>query len=252
MTIDGKLELVVVGDSGNHGAYGLVDPDTGVTGEQGLLPLGDASDDLEGIAVRGERLYGLTSGGWMRVWKRTDRGFDLVEGPYPIGQVDVDLPHQHATHEKRVIGNGVACGAQAMNCGHDFEGLALAAEPSAGACVGFAAAKADGTLDCLVERDGKLAIDLMRRIAVARPGMLADCTFADGTLWAGTNIFDLNSIYQVEGWQDPTHAKVIRLGAVGPGNSEVIAVRGDVVYRMSDTNGTPSAMAKFRCRPPSG
>jgi hypothetical protein len=70
-------------------------------------------------------------------------------------------------------------------------------------------------------------------------------------LWAGGNVLGLNAIYRIDNWQDPAHAKVAKLGSVGIGNSEVIAVRGDIVYRMSDTNDAPSMMAKFRCRPAS-
>jgi hypothetical protein len=150
MTIDDKLVLVVVGDSGNHGAYGLVDPETGATTEQGALPLGDASDDLEGVSARDSLLYGLTSGGWMRVWKRVDHGFALVAGPYAIGKMDTGLAKQHQLHETPVTSDGIACDAHAFNCGHDFEGLALlASPPAAGSCVGVVVAKADGVVDCL-------------------------------------------------------------------------------------------------------
>src|SRR5262245_32682717 len=40
LTIEGKLALVVVADSGNQGDYVVLDPDTGATREQGKLPLG--------------------------------------------------------------------------------------------------------------------------------------------------------------------------------------------------------------------
>ena len=66
-----------------------------------------------------------------------------------------------------------------------------------------------------------------------------------GVLWAGANIFGANTIYRIENWEDPVQAKVTELGPVGIGNSEVLAVRGDIVYRMSDTNGAPSLMAKW-------
>src|ERR1044071_5661247 len=49
LAIDGKPALLVVSDSGNAGAYGLIDPDTGATTETGKLPLSDdVSDDIEG------------------------------------------------------------------------------------------------------------------------------------------------------------------------------------------------------------
>src|SRR5438128_5226815 len=37
LVVDGKRVLVTMGDSGQHGAYGLIDPDDGSTLEQGKL-----------------------------------------------------------------------------------------------------------------------------------------------------------------------------------------------------------------------
>jgi hypothetical protein len=42
---------------------------------------------------------------------------------------------------------------------------------------------------------------------------------------------------------------VVPVAQLGSGFPEVIAAHGDVVYRMSDTGGSPSMMAKFRCTP---
>ena len=223
--------LIVVSDSGNDGAYAILDPETGDTREQGKLPLGAASDDIEGLAARGDKLYGLTSGGWMRVWRRDGTGFALVDGPYPIGTGDM------------------VCKADKGNCGYNYEGLCLAPLGGDG-CTGFAASKTDGHLYCLTVGEHGLVVDPARSIAVARPKHLGDCTFGDdGTLWIGGNIFSGNAIWRVDGWRDPAHAKVVAIGNFGIGNAEVIAVRGDVLYRMSDTNSAPSLMAKFRCRP---
>jgi len=78
---------------------------------------------------------------------------------------------------------------------------------------------------------------------------MADCAFSDdGKLYAGSNLFDLGNVYRVDGWQDPSTAKVTRLAAIGVGFPETLAVRGDVFYRMSDTGGAPSLMKKYRCR----
>ena len=66
LEIDGALALVVVSDSGNDGAYGIVDPETGKTREEGKLPLGKAGADIEGVAAKAGLLYGVTSSGWMR------------------------------------------------------------------------------------------------------------------------------------------------------------------------------------------
>ncbi|HEU4614928.1 MAG TPA: hypothetical protein VFS15_22705 [Kofleriaceae bacterium] len=230
LTIDGALALVVVADSGNDGAYAILDPDTGETREQGKLPLGGGDDDIEGLAAHGDRLYGLTSRGWMRVWRRHGKGFELVEGPYAIGQ-DSD---------------GTSCAAK-KGCPIDYEGLALAPEPHG--CAGFACSKGDGHLYCLTEQGGHYVVDRARRIAVtSRKGQLADCAFDErGTLWAGNNVFGLDQVYRIDNWQAPEAAKVVSFNAFGVGFPEVIAARDGVIYRMSDTGGAPSLLGKFRC-----
>ena len=247
LVIDGKPALVVVGDSGNHGAYGVVDPETGATIETGTLPLStEAGDDIEGVSARGDKVYGLTSAGWMRVWQRKGKGFELIEKPYPLGPVDLpDTKNKH--HPPK--GDGMVCNAHVVNCGRDYEGLCIAPAPREGACVGFAASKADGHLYCLTDEAGKLVVHHDRAIAITRPGALADCAFGDDdTLWAGSNLFDLGNVYRVSGWEDPANARVERIGSLGVGFPELIAVRGDVVYRMSDLGGSPSLMARYRCR----
>ena len=247
LVIDGKPALVVISDSGNHGAYGIVDPDTGATIETGTLPLStEAGDDIEGVSARGDKVYGLTSAGWMRVWQRKGKGFELVGAPYALGPVDLPDTKNDARAPK---GDGMVCNAHVVNCGRNYEGLCLAPAPRAGACLGFAASKADGHLYCLTEEAGKLVVHHDRAIAITRSGALADCAFGDDdTLWAGSNLFDLGNVYRVSGWEDPANARVERVGSLGVGFPELIAVRGDVVYRMSDLGGAPSLMARYRCR----
>jgi hypothetical protein len=219
MTIDGKLAMVVVADSGNDGEYVVLDPETGDTREQGKLPLGKGGDDVEGLAEHGGKLFGLTSAGEMRVWQRNGKGFELVDGPYSVGD------------DSRL----------------NYEGLALAAKPQAG-CAGFACSKADGAVYCLGEHNGRYAIDEARRIDITKDGALADCTFDErDQLWVGNNVFGSDQVFRVDGWADPASAKVVATNAFGVGFPEVIAVRGDVIYRLSDTGGAPSLMAKFRC-----
>jgi outer membrane protein assembly factor BamB len=247
LVIDGKPALVVISDSGNHGAYGIVDPDTGATLETGTLPLStEAGDDLEGVAARGDKIYGVTSAGWMRVWQRKGKGFELVGAPYALGPVDLPDTKNEARAPK---GDGMVCDPHAVNCGRNYEGLCLAPAPRAGACLGFAASKADGHLYCLTEEAGKLVVHHDRAIAITRPGALADCAFGDDdTLWAGSNLLDLDHVYRVARWEDPANAQVERVAALGVGFPEGIAARGDVVYRMSDLGGAPSLMARYRCR----
>jgi len=250
ITVDGKPALLVIGDSGNAGAYGIVDPETGATGETGKLPLSpEASDDLEGIAARGDRIYGLTSSGWVLEWQRQGRGFALVAGPYPLGPVDLPDARHGAGHGKRPpAGDGMVCGERAINCGRDYEGLCLAPAPRSPGCIGFAASKADGHAYCLSEEAGKLVVHRDRAIAVSQPGALADCAFGDdGALWLGDNLFGLGRVYRVAAWDEPARARVELVGALAIGFPETLAVRGDLVYRMSDMGGAPSAMARWRC-----
>jgi hypothetical protein len=248
LELDGKPALLVVSDSGNHGAYVIVDAETGATLESGALPLStEASDDIEGLAARGGEFYGLTSSGWIRVWRRRGQAFELVGKPYPLGPVD--LPDdKHNDHPPK--GDGMVCPGPGINCGRNYEGLCLAPRPPKDACVGFAASKADGHLYCLTDEAGKLVVHRDRAIAVARPGVLADCAFSDdGTLWIGNNLFDLGNVYRVAHWDDPSHASLTRVGALAVGFPEGIAARGDVVYRFSDMGRAPSLMARFRCPP---
>jgi hypothetical protein len=245
LSIDGKPGLLVISDSGNDGAYTIVDPESGATLEQGKLPLG--ADDLEGIAARGGRFYVITSPGWMRVYERKGAGFAILDGPYPLGPVDIE-DKGGGMGDKPPKGSGMVCAAKHVNCGRNYEGLCLAPGPVSGRCVGFAASKADGHLYCVVESAGKLAVEYSQSIKIARPGTIADCAFSDdGRLYVGSNLFDLGNVYRVTGWEDPARAKVARLGSLLIGFPETLAMRGDVFYRMSDTGGSPSAMKKFRC-----
>jgi hypothetical protein len=247
-TIDGKAMLVVISDSGNDGAYGLVDPETGATTEQGKLPLGDAGDDIEGAATRiiegTQQLVTLTSAGWVREYTRTKTGFALIRDAYPLAPKETDW----------------VCGKNRGNCARDFEGLCLSWQAStqlqvrdrwaADLCVGFAASKTDGALYCLTTTDdGTLAID-KRAVEITGRKKMGDCAFdLNGRqLYTGNNIIGLFDVYRVDGWDVPATAKVVELGKMGTGNPEVIAVRGKDFYRMSDTGGAPSYMWHYRCK----
>jgi len=234
---DGKPTLIVVGDSDNDGAYELLDPDTGAVLEDGKLPLGQgASDDIEGVAFAAGAIWSLTSAGSVRTWLSAPdggAGFAGPGGPYPIS------PKRRFT-----------CSPMRSNCGKNYEGLCLQDDDQA-RCVGFAASKADGRLWCVVlDGAGKIAIDPSLSIPVARPGQLADCSFSsDGKiLLAGANAFGADRVWRVDGWRDPAHARLVDLGALGPGFAEVVvAGPGGVVYRFSDLGGAPSLAGKFRC-----
>jgi len=232
LTIDGALRLVVAGDSGNHGAYGVIDPDSGKTLEQGQLPLNGSTDDIEGLAARGDRLFGVTSPGWILEWKRSGNGFALVAGPYALGPVD--LPAHAGRGDKPPKGIGMVCDGTSSNCGRNYEGLCLTEH------AGYVASKADGHL-YPVTGDDQLVVERAGAIAVADPGHLADCAYDAGTLYVGNNLFGLSTVSRV------VDGKVRPIASIGAGFPEVLAVRGDVFYRMSDTGSTPSLMSKFRC-----
>ena len=255
-TIDGAPAIVIVSDSGNHGAYELLDPATGTAREHGVLQLGTgASDDLEGASTVDDVLYGLTSSGWVRAWKRdhVNHRFILVDGPYAIGAVGKGQP---------------ACEGTGINCGLNYEGLCLRPKDSrnrycSSECIGFAAAKATGDLVCITLGDNpdvrqevlpdRLVADLSRTIHITRPQALADCDISpDGkTLWAGSNVFEGGRVFRVDNWQDPAQAKVVPFAYMPIGNAEGLAVdpTGDF-YRFSDSNSAPSLQAKFRCSAP--
>lgn len=244
--IDGALTLMVIADSGHTGDYLLVDPERGTVRERGKLPLGERGDDLEGLAVRGDRFYALTSSGWWRAWTRRPAkggamgGFDLVAGPAPIGPVDAPPA------------TAMVCDLRRVNCGRNFEGLCLArADEPAAECDGMALSKKEGRLYCVVEQDGALSIDPARTISVAKGEVLADCNIDGAALWVGANLFDFNRVWRVTGWQTPATAQLAEVGPVGVGFGEGIAAAGETLFRLSDTQGAPSLVAKFRCRPPS-
>jgi hypothetical protein len=205
------------------GAY--VDDAAGVVQARGRLPLGTSGDDVEGLALDGDRVWGLTSSGQLLAWQRGDQGYTLVDG----GALDA------------------ICGPTTVNCGANYEGLCLAPTPLADGCDGYAASKANGTLVCL-RRDGRgwaLAGD--RAYPVSDQGKLADCAIAaDGTVWTGDNGFGLGAVRQwAIGADGPTLVGQARLGMGFP---EVLAFGPDhTLYRFSDLGGAPSLAVAFRC-----
>lgn len=231
LDINGKLSLVVVADSGHNGGFGIVDPESGATGVQGKLPLGKgAGDDIEGLAARGQRMFGVTSSGFMREWEWQNGAFVLVAGPYPIS----------AKAE-------MMCDASKTNCGKNYEGLAIPPAPIAG-CELVACSKEDGRAYCFATHGGLLEVTRSFEL-VDRKDILADCTFADtGAFFAGNNLFGLARVLRIDDVSRVADTQVIDMGPLGTGFPETIAVRGDIVYRMSDMGGTgPSLMLKFRC-----
>lgn len=234
LPIDGADALLVVSDSGNKGAYVIVDPADGKERETGRMPFGaGAGDDVEALAVRDGVIVGITSAGWIRTWKRDGTGFALVDGPYAVAE----------------LATGLACDPHEVNCGKNYEALCLRSGPvPAGECVGLAGSKQDGALYCLAETAGRL-IATPRSIAVSPAETLTGCDLApDGAVWAGLNLFGRSMVYRITGWTTPAQAEVREIGSFGPGFPESIAVGADgAVYRFSDMGNSPSMVAKFRC-----
>ncbi len=254
LTLEGRLLLLVVGDSGNSGAYVLVDAATGERVERGQLPLGrGAGDDLEGISADGDDLLGVTSAGWMRRWRRVDDGFALVDGPYPVGPVDDTLPlAPRAGGLGASDTDSVACGAMGVNCGKNYEGLCVAPGEPAGTCAGYLAARTDGRLWCLVRDGARLRVDTTRSIEVTGGNVLTGCDVApdEDALWAGANPLGGNAVWRITGWRTPATAVVTEVGGFGDGFPESLAVgKDDVIYRLSDTgHGANHSLASlWRC-----
>jgi hypothetical protein len=233
LELGGKPALLVNSDSGNDGAYAIVDAETGTTLEEGKLPLGGGSGDIEGLASRGGVIYGLSSSGWVIAWKRAAKGFEVTSGPYALAAEST----------------GLTCEKGRTNCGPNYEGLAIAPGAPAGGCVGYACSKKQGRMFCLTEKDGRFAIDGARSLEVLKPDALGDCAFSpEGALYVAANFFGGSRVLRIDDWADPATAKVVEIAELGMGFPEVVAAGGDVIYRMSDTGGAPSLMAKFRCR----
>jgi len=231
--------ILMVGDSGNHGAFAIVDATSGAVVQKGALELDPgASDDIEGVSLMDGSAYAITSSGWVRKWSYEGGRFTLATPSYALAPAD---------------SKGLLCyKGTAINCAKNFEGLCLRSQtPPTGECAGFAAAKTTGELICLVADDaGKLALDPSRVIPVASAGSLSGCDFdEEERLWFGNNFFAASAIGYVENWQAPADAKITRVGNFGFGFPESIAVgRGGQVVRASDTRGTPSLLSKYICR----
>ncbi|MBP8805051.1 MAG: hypothetical protein KBG48_01900 [Kofleriaceae bacterium] len=216
--------LLIVADSGHRGAFVEVDR-VGAVVARGQLPLGDGGDDLEGLALDGDRVWGVTSSGWAGAWRRGPDGYALVDA----------------------VALDPRCPSASVNCGDNYEGLCLASAPLADGCDGYLAAKTSGALVCVVRRDGRLALAPERRHVVAKPERLADCAIAsDGTVWTGDNGFGLAAVRQWAIGADG--ARLIGESALGLGFPEVLALGPDAtVYRLSDLGGAPSLALAFRC-----
>ncbi|MCP4444611.1 MAG: hypothetical protein GY811_04600 [Myxococcales bacterium] len=231
--------LLVIGDSGTNGAYLKLSAEDGSVLKGGSLPLDrGASDDLEGLSRIGSTLYAITSSGYMREWQAKGDGFALTRKSYSIApKSDTE---------------SICASARDSNCGPNYEGLCLIpSAPRDSPCVGYVAAKATGKLVCLVQNDdGRLAIRPEALFAVSAPKTLSGCHFdRNERLWFGNNVFAASAVGFITGHRDPYSAVITRLGPLGLGFPEAIAVGTENrVYRFSDTAGSPSLLDKYICR----
>lgn len=226
-------DVAVVADSGHNGAYVILAPD-GALRARGSMPLGDgASDDIEGLARRGDDHYGITSSGWIRRWRLRGTAFALVEGPYSIDPT----------------GGATCARGTSWNCGPNYEGLCLRPAGLDAECDGFAVANANAALVCLRFDDrGRLRVTEAPPLPVGFPGQLSGCTFApDGQLWISANRFGGNAIGLVDG--DPPGPVSLRLVAGSArGFNEAVAAgdRGEL-FVFSDEDPRRRNHRKYRC-----
>jgi hypothetical protein len=238
--LGGAPHLLLVADSGHRGAYVILDAATGEPRERGALPLGGPGDDLEGLASRGGRVYAISSAGWIREYARAGGGagpgFDLVAGPYPLAPVRP---------------GGPTCAQQRFNCGANFEGLCLAPGPTPGPCLGYAAAKAEGKLYCVIAPRGPLELAALPPLDVAGRERISDCAVGDdGALYLAMNLRGLGAVERVTRWADPARAERTALRVHGAGSPEALAVRGRALYLASDLPRGPSLLSKIDCAGP--
>ncbi|HEX7665725.1 MAG TPA: hypothetical protein VF407_14465 [Polyangiaceae bacterium] len=236
----GVREILVVSDSGDHGAaIAWKIPDGPVRAL--TLPLDEnaANDDLEGIAWQGGHLFTLTSSGAVRRFSPDGKGGLARDGAaYPLG----DPP--------------AACkDLQKVNCGRNYEGLCLRETNAQGVkprCAGYAASKKEGALYCVVEQDNKLAIDTVRKpiVLAIDKDALSDCAFgtfggpAQNTLVVTTNVHGGSASYVVD---EATGAlSTLDVGST-PSNEAITIDRDGTMYQFMDDNGDESLALKTTC-----
>jgi len=219
-----RARLLIISDSGHDGTYVEVDAAGAIVGH-GQLPLGEGGDDVEGLALDGDRIWGLASSGWMRAWRRAADGYQL-DAAFALDET---------------------CQARSVNCGANYEGLCLSPRPLADGCDGYAASKQTGALVCVRRAGDRFTLDAARRYPITSSGRLADCAIADdGTVWTGDNGFGLGEVRQWAITADG--ATLLGRARLGVGFPEVLAFGPDhAVYRLSDLGGAPSLATAFRC-----
>jgi hypothetical protein len=238
----GTKEILVISDSGRHGAAMAW---SAAGGTRTLtVPVDEgASDDFEGLAwVAPGRLYTLTSSGAARSYVPDGSGGVRAEGPaYAIGAPPLSCADLHG-----------------INCGKNYEGLCLRAPGAASRCAGYAASKKETALYCVArDASGRLSIDASKPPLhldlprfTSREGVLSDCAFgaeggpAQNVLLVTTNVFGGSGTYVV----DEATGRVTALGVVTTPSNEAIAVDHEgAFYAFMDDNGETSMAVRFTC-----
>ncbi|MEO8796249.1 MAG: hypothetical protein ABI551_00055, partial [Polyangiaceae bacterium] len=236
----GVREILVVSDSGDHGAalaWKIPDgPSRRLT-----LPLDEnvANDDIEAIAWQGGHLFTLTSSGAVRRFSPDGKGELARDGAaYRLGDPPAACPD-----------------LQKVNCGRNYEGLCLretAALEVKPRCVGYAASKKEGALYCIVMNDNKLSIDTIRKPIVLAVGKhsLADCAFgsyggpAQSTLVVTTNVYGGSESFVVD---EATGALSTIDVSATPSNEAIAIDRDGSLYQFMDDNGDESLALRMTC-----
>ncbi len=247
----GVRELLVVADSGRHGAALAWRLPSG-PGRPLVLPLdAAASDDVEGIAwvqragagsgtgSSPGALYALTSSGAVRRFVPDGQGgLRRDQDAYPLGAAP------HACDNLRDV-----------NCGRNYEGLCLRPRATAARCAGYAASRAASELDCLVFEGDHLVADALRPpIHLGRglvpAGALSDCAFgadpgpASATLFITTNVYGGSTTYLVT---EPS-GELSALDCGGTLNNEAVAVdHTGALTLFGDIDAELSPALRSRC-----
>jgi hypothetical protein len=234
----GVRELLVVSDSGHHGAALARAIPNGPTRSLTLPVDPKVSDDLEGIAWRGGHLYAIVSSGMVERFTPDGKGGLRRDGDaYPIG------PEPFVCHD---------IDPSESNCGKNYEGLCLRAESETARCAGYVASKREGWLGCVVFVGERLVLDRIKpRLTLGLPkNALSDCAFgtaggpAAGVLLVTTNIFGGSTSYIVhEG-----SGALAPIDVSGTLTNEAIAVdRDGALYQVMDDNGASSPVLRATC-----
>ncbi len=232
----GSRELIVLSDSHNAGKAMLWALPRGPFRPMQLALDALASDDLEGAAWLHGHLYTLTSSGAVRRYSPDGHGGLVRDGDaYAIG------PAPYVCRSLRDA-----------NCGPNYEGLCLRANPGGARCAGYAASKESGKLLCLVFEGERLKIDPIKPPIVLDVShhALSDCAFgapagpASDTLLVTTNVYGGSTTYIV----DESTGELAALDVPALPNNEAIAVDSDgALYQLMDSNTDSSLAYRMTC-----